>query len=142
MAAIATFAKQEGPILDALRAVEERIAAAEIDAGLMHLIKLRASQINQCHFCVNMHVREALEDGDSAARLHDVVVFRQSDRFDEREKAALAWTEALTDLERHDDIATARAALDDHFDQRQINALISVIAMINLWNRLNVGLEA
>jgi len=142
MAAIATFAKQEGPILDALRAVEERIAAAEIDAGLMHLIKLRASQINQCHFCVNMHVREALEDGDSAERLHDVVVFRQSDRFDEREKAALAWTEALTDLERHDDIATARAALDDHFDQRQINALISVIAMINLWNRLNVGLEA
>jgi len=126
-------------LLRAMAAVETAIAAHGLDRNLMHLMKLRASQINRCAFCVKMHTREARHDGETDARLDRLVVFAQVSDYSERETAALAWTEALTVLDPNADLAPLRARLRQHFTDKEIGALTSAIAMINLWNRIQIS---
>lgn len=127
-------------ILGSLLKVHEVMAEAGLDRKLSHLMYLRASQMNSCAFCVNMHVREALADGESHERLHRVVVWEQSTRdFSQAEQAALAWTEALTDLSQQVEMGPLRRRLRDHFSDQQIGALTVAVGMINLWNRVNVA---
>lgn len=109
------------------------------DPRLQALVQLRASQINGCGFCVRMHVREALQHGDTEQRLERLPDWRQSDDYNEREKAALAWAEALTTIDRATDFGVLRAQLREHFSDRQIAALTADVAMTNLWNRVNVS---
>jgi AhpD family alkylhydroperoxidase len=85
--------------VNALCQVGAYLKTSGLEAGLLHLIYLRASQINGCAFCVDMHSREALRDGEQEKRLHMLVVWRESPLFGERECAALGWTEAVTRLE-------------------------------------------
>ena len=108
---------------------------------MRHLITLRASQINRCAFCVDMHYREALADGDTPERLAKLVVYDRVADFTPAEKAALAWTEALTELHLRPDLPALRAELEAHFSEREIGLITAQVAMINLWNRLMVGLE-
>lgn len=110
-----------------------------LERSLHHLVQLRASQINACGFCVKMHTREAREDGETNERLDRVVVWEQVSDFTEKEKAALAWTEALTKLDSPVDISALRARLRKHFSDREIAVLTSAVAMINLWNRINIS---
>ena len=105
--------------------------------SLRHLAHLRASQINRCGFCVKMHTREAREDGEANERLDRVVVWDQVSDFTEPERAALAWTEALTILDARTDFRALRARMREHFSEKEIAALSSTIAMVNLWNRIN-----
>ncbi len=123
-------------ILQTLAAVHPVIDAHGLDKKLQHLVFLRASQINGCAYCVKMHTREAREDGETTDRLDRVVVWRNVGDFSEREKAALAWTEALTYLDRNGDLGSARARLREHFGDEEIGALTAAVAMINLWNRI------
>ncbi len=136
------YVRETPEIMKALQAVEDRIAATDLDPNLGHLVRLRASQINQCAFCVNMHTREARRDGETDERLDHVVVWRHTDRFTPREQAALAWTEALTQLPPSSDLADLRDALSDHFSDTEIHSLTALIGMINLWNRLMVAQHA
>jgi AhpD family alkylhydroperoxidase len=132
--------EQEIPdVMRAMAAVHEAIDAHGLDRTIHHLVQLRASQINRCAFCIKMHIREAREDGETSERLDRIVVWDQVSDFSEREKAALAWTEALTGLDPRTDLGGLRARLREHFSEGEIGALTATVAMINLWNRINVS---
>ena len=126
-------------VLQAFIAAEDAVAGSGLDKTLKHLIKLRASQINGCAFCVKMHVKEARADGETNDRLDRLVVWRHVSDFTDAEKAALAWTEALTQLDSHADLAPLRGQLREHFSDAEASAITSAVAMINLWNRLQVS---
>lgn len=126
-------------VLKALADVQVAIDTHGIEPGLHHLVVLRASQINHCAFCVKMHTREAREDGESSERLDRLIVWDQVNDFTAREKAALAWTEALTVLDHKTDLAALRGELRAHFSEEEMATLSSLIAMINLWNRIGVS---
>lgn len=126
-------------VLKALADVHVAIDTHGIEPALRHLVVLRASQINHCAFCVKMHTREAREDGETSERLDRLIVWDQVNDFTAREKAALAWTEALTVLDHKTDLAALRGELRAHFSEEELAALSSLIAMINVWNRIGVS---
>lgn len=126
-------------VLGALAKVHEAVDAHGLDRMLHHLVQLRASQINACAHCVKMHTKEARQDGETNERLDRLVVWNQAGDFSPRERAALAWTEALTQLDRKADYGPLRAALREHFNEAEIGALTATVAMINLWNRIQIS---
>jgi AhpD family alkylhydroperoxidase len=123
---------------EAVRTLGQLAAKAGIDKQLLELIKLRASQINGCAFCVQFHILQGESLGISADKLNLVVVWREAPQFSSRERAALAWTEALTLVSEgvSDAVyAEARAA----FSEQELTYLTSAIASINVWNRFGVA---
>ncbi|WP_319024944.1 carboxymuconolactone decarboxylase family protein [Nisaea sediminum] len=137
-AAVNFYANAEN-ILGRLQAVENEISEAGFDRLLHHLVKLRASQINQCAFCVKMHIDEARKDGESQDRIDRVIVWRHVRDFTPAEKTALAWTEALTEPDPKVDLGPLRQELREHFTDREISTLTAIVAMINLWNRIQIS---
>ncbi len=126
-------------IFQRLELVEDTIARYEFDQLLHHLVKLRASQINQCAFCVNMHTKEARQFGETNDRLDRLIVWRHMNDFSEREKAALGWTEALTFFDNQTDYGALKLELQKHLSNQEISVLTVIISMINLWNRIQVS---
>ncbi|TYC54136.1 carboxymuconolactone decarboxylase family protein [Rhodobacterales bacterium] len=126
-------------VLKRFVAASGEIGKTDLEPTLRHLIDLRASQINQCAYCVKMHTQEALNAGETQQRLQRMSVWRHVDDFTPAEKAALAWTEALTVLDPTTDYDRLRSAVRAHFSDGEISALTSAIAMINLWNRMQVS---
>ena len=138
-AAAPDFQREIPDLLQMFAAPDAAIAGHGVDPKLFHLVKLRASQINRCSFCVQMHAREARQDGETSERLDRLVVWDEVANFTPAEKAALAWTEALTVLDHGRDLAPLRAELRAHFSDRQIAALTAGVALINLWNRIGIA---
>lgn len=132
-------AKYGANILGALEAVENVIGERGIEAALHHLVLLRASQINECAFCVKMHTRDARKAGETDNRLDRLIVWRHVDDFTAREKAAFAWTEGLTELNGEADFTALCADLKKYFTNNDISTLTAIVAMINLWNRINIS---
>jgi len=126
-------------VLKALAGVHQVMDAGGFDRTIHHLVQLRASQINRCAFCIRMHTREARADGETGERLDRVIVWDQVSDFTPREKAALAWTEALTVLDHRADLGALRAELRRHFSEAEIGILTGTVAMINLWNRIQIS---
>lgn len=126
-------------VLESMAGVHQVMDGHGLDRTIHHLVQLRASQINRCGFCVKMHTREAREDGETSDRLDRVIVWDQISDFSDREKAALAWTEALTTLDPTTDLGALRARLRAHFSEEEIGVLTATVAMINLWNRINIS---
>ncbi|MGP1398078.1 MAG: carboxymuconolactone decarboxylase family protein [Inquilinaceae bacterium] len=127
----------------AVLALETYVARRSgLDPRLIHLIKLRASQINGCAYCVDMHAKEARRDGLSDQWIDLVCVWRESPLFDARERAVLAWTEALTDLPASGAPDADFEPLKAHFSEDEIARLSVAIGTINVWNRLAVGFRA
>jgi AhpD family alkylhydroperoxidase len=130
--------------LDALQALSKAVNEAASNAGLsqstIELVSLRASQINGCAVCLDMHGRGAEKAGESHERLLTLAAWREAPYFSEEERAALALTEAGTRLadrsEPVPDAVFAEAA--KHYDEPALGALVAAIAAINAWNRLNV----
>ena len=119
-------------------ALGQAAAKAGIDRQLLELIKLRASQINGCAFCVQFHILQSERLGIAADKLNLVVVWRESPVFSARERAALAWTEALTFLTQGvSDEVYAQASAE--FSEKELAYLSSAIGSINVWNRLGVA---
>lgn len=133
------YLEQSADVLGALESVEGVIGARGIEVSLHHLILLRASQINGCAYCVKMHTRDARKDGETDKRLDYLIVWRQVNDFTPREKAAFAWTEALTELHKEPNFASLRGELKKHFSDHEIASLTSIVAMINLWNRIQIS---
>ena len=132
--------EQEIPaVMKSIAAVHGAMDEYGLDRTIHNLVQLRASQINSCGFCIKMHTKEARQDGESNERLDRVIVWDQVSDFDEKEQAALAWTEALTDLDPKADLGVLRARLREHFTEEEIGVLTSTVAMINLWNRINIS---
>ncbi|WP_436493904.1 carboxymuconolactone decarboxylase family protein [Actinokineospora sp. HUAS TT18] len=125
--------------MQALLGLGKAINKVGVPALTMHLVYLRASQINGCSVCVDMHARDAKKAGASDEKIWAVGAWRETTRLDEAERAALALTDAttkLTDGPVPDDVYDAAAK---HFDEEQLAALIMGIATVNLWNRLNAA---
>jgi len=126
-------------IVERMQGLQGLIEAHGIDKMLLHLVKLRASQINGCAHCVKMHTKEARKDGESNERLDHLVVWKHVSGYSERERAALAWTDALTGLDKDLAPAALRAELRRHFTDKEIGALTAAVAMINFWNRIAIS---
>lgn len=114
-------------------------AAASLEHSLVHLVKLRASQINGCAFCQHMHANEARKDGEKQSRLDVLPAWREVPVFSAREKAALDWTEATTALSQTSPTDEQFAKLNQVFTQEEIINLTITIATINAWNRIAVS---
>jgi AhpD family alkylhydroperoxidase len=126
--------------MDALMALNKAISRARLPLN-RELLHLRASQINGCSVCVDMHAKAARKAGESEERLFAVAAWRDTPYFSEAERAALAVTEALTRAADQADAVPDEiwAAAAEHFDETQLGALVLDIGQINLWNRINVG---
>ncbi|MBW8910140.1 MAG: carboxymuconolactone decarboxylase family protein [Mesorhizobium sp.] len=129
-------------IMKAVSALNEAVEKCGLDAGLMHLVKLRASQINGCSYCVEMHSREARRDGETETRLYLVAAWKESPLFSERERAALAWTETVTNISDNGVPDDLYARTLEHFSEEELVKLTVVIGMINTWNRLCISFHA
>jgi AhpD family alkylhydroperoxidase len=128
--------------MDALNAVSKAISRARVPIS-RELVHLRASQINGCSVCVDMHAKAARRSGESEERVFAVAAWRETPYFSDAERAALALTESLTRLadrpEQVPDPIWDAAA--EHFDETQLGALVLDIATVNLWNRLNIATQ-
>ena len=107
-----------------------------LDHALSVLIELRASLINQCAYCVDMHLKQARKEGVPQAKLDTLVVWREVDHFSAKERAVLAWTEALTKLDRDRELSNLRRDLREHCSEEEISVITADISLINLWNRV------
>src|SRR6188768_4039102 len=125
-----------------LSATRPYIESTNIEPRLRALVELRASQINACAYCVDMHSREARETGETQQRLDCLVVWRETTFFDDRERAALAWAEAVTLVsETHVPDDVYEQALQ-HFSEKDLVDLTLIIAVINAWNRIAISFRA
>jgi AhpD family alkylhydroperoxidase len=127
--------------MDALQALGTAIGNGGVPDQTIHLVLMRASQINGCGVCLDGHVRHARRDGETDERLATVAAWRETPYFTDAERAALALTEAVTRLsDRSDPVPDAVwAEAARHFDDSQLATLVLAIANINVWNRLNVA---
>jgi AhpD family alkylhydroperoxidase len=125
--------------IKALLALEEQIGKSSIEKPLAELVRLRASQINGCAFCVDMHANDARNGGETERRLAAVVVWRETPFFTDRERAALEWAEAVT-LVSQDHVPDAVwEAVKPQFSDEEIVDLTLLISAINSWNRLAIS---
>lgn len=123
---------------EAMQGIEKYIAKSGLDKKLYKLIKMRASQINGCAYCINMHTREALAIGETAQRLFLLDAWRETELYTEKERAVLALTEAMTliaDRQLPDHIYQQAAA---HLTEKELAAVIMAVVVINGWNRIAI----
>ncbi|WP_420960199.1 carboxymuconolactone decarboxylase family protein [Brucella sp. IR073] len=129
-------------LMQAMLDLEEKVKASGLDETIRHLVKIRASQINGCAYCIHMHTGEARAHGETEERIYLLDAWRESPLYTDRERAALAWTEALTLVaETHapDDVYEALKA---QFSDEEIVKLTLAITTINAWNRISVGFRS
>lgn len=134
-----SYEKEIGEIMGHLGQTHVMMEQAGLSRALSHLIELRVSQINQCGYCVKMHSTDARKDNETDKRLDRLAVWNAVSDFTDAEKAAFAWAEALTYLDRGTDFAPLRAALRAHYNEQQISLITTCVAMINLWNRVQIS---
>ena len=133
------FFKAAPDTIKALVGIEDQIKASGLEGSLIELVKTRASQINGCAYCIDMHTTDARKHGESEQRLYLLSAWRESPLFSERERAALALTEALTRLRHDSDLDNPYEAAAEHFEPQELAALLYAIVTINGWNRLAVA---
>ena len=127
---------------EALSGVEAYIQRCGLEASLIHLVKMRASQINGCAYCLDMHSKDARRLGETEQRLYLLNAWHESPLYTERERAALAWTDALTLIAETHAPDEVFAEVRAQFNDKELMDLTALIGMINLWNRLSIGFRA
>ena len=128
--------------IKALSAMEAQVQASGLEKSLIELVKTRASQINGCAFCINMHTQDARKQGETEQRLYLLNAWRESPVYNDRERAALAWTEAVTLIsETHapDDVYEQVRA---QFSEVETVNLTMLVATINAWNRIAISFRS
>jgi AhpD family alkylhydroperoxidase len=125
--------------MKAMMALEQVIARSSLEKPLIELVRLRASQINGCAYCVDMHSRDARKAGEDERRLATVVVWRETSFFSERECAALEWTESLTLIARNHVPDDVWKLVQPHFTAVEIVELTLLVNAINSWNRFAIA---
>jgi AhpD family alkylhydroperoxidase len=133
------YAAAPALLKDWQKAMTDLSAAINFDPMLGELVKLRASQINRCANCINLHVHDAKEKGETDQRIFLLPAWREAPCYSDREQAALAWTEALTRLSEGDTHTAAYIDLKRHFSDEEQVKLTMAINVINGWNRIAVG---
>ncbi len=134
--------KESPEAYKAMAGIEEYLRNSALDKKLYELVKIRASQINGCAYCINMHTRDARKAGETDQRMHLLNAWRETELYTAKERAALALTEAVTLIADHhvpDDVYEETAK---YFDQKELAALIMAIVAINSWNRIAITCES
>ena len=125
--------------LQAMLALEQYVATCGLDHKLVHLLKLRASQINGCAFCIDMHSIDARAEGETEQRLYALDAWRETPFFTDRERAGLAWIEAITLVSQTHVPDAVYEAVKKHFSEKEIFDLTFVATTINAWNRIAIS---
>jgi len=123
----------------AMRGLEEYVASSGLEKSLYELVKTRASQINGCAFCLDMHTKDARKAGETEQRLYALSAWRETPFYTERERAALEWTEALTLISDTDVPDALYENVRKQFSESEMVALSMAIIAINGWNRLAIS---
>ncbi len=126
----------------AMFGLEKYVRESGLESSLLHLIKMRASQINGCAYCLDMHSKDARAAGETEQRLYVLNAWREAPFYTERERAALAWTESLTLISKNDVSDEVYAEARKHFTEEELVNLSLAIIAINGWNRLSIGFRA
>lgn len=132
-------AAQAPELFRKLADISQQVKKGSLDLTLLNLVDIRASQINGCALCLDMHVKQAKLHGEGELRLHHVAIWHESPLFSTRERAALAWTEQLTTLAPHGVPDAGYAAARAVFSEKELVELTHAVMAINAWNRLNVA---
>ncbi|WP_395022991.1 carboxymuconolactone decarboxylase family protein [Dongia sp.] len=125
--------------MKAVAAIEPIIAASGLEHSLIEPVKTRASQINGCAYCIHMHTKDARAHGETEERLYLLDAWRESPLYSERERAALAWTEALTLISETHAPDDVYEEVRKHFSETETANLTTLIGVINTWNRIAIG---
>ncbi|MBY5455372.1 MULTISPECIES: carboxymuconolactone decarboxylase family protein [Rhizobium] len=135
------YAQQSPDLFKKFMEFSMALKSSVIDEKLQALVEVRASQINGCGFCLDMHVKQAKILGETELRLYHVAIWRESTLFIPRERAALAWTEALTKLPEGGIPDEIYERVRGQLSEKEISDLTFVVMAINAWNRVNVGFK-
>jgi AhpD family alkylhydroperoxidase len=125
--------------IKALTALEAQVQASGLEQSLIELVKTRASQINGCAYCINMHTQDARKNGETEQRLYLLDAWRESPVYTDRERAALAWTEAVTRISETHAPEDVYAEVRAQFSEAEAVNLTLVIVTINAWNRIAIS---
>ena len=133
------YARISPGVYDAMDAADQYLATSSIEERLLHLVRLRASQINHCAYCIDMHWKDLRAAGETEQRLYGLDAWRESPYYSDRERAALAWTEAVT-LVADDQVPDGLYhSVQPHFSETELADLTLAVATINAWNRLSIA---
>ena len=133
------YAKIAPDALKAMLELEKYVVDSGLERSLYELVKTRASQINGCAYCLDMHSKDARKAGETEQRLYALSAWRETPFYTERERAALAWTEALTLISKDEVSDSLYESVCKYFDEKELVALSMAIVAINGWNRLAIG---
>jgi AhpD family alkylhydroperoxidase len=128
--------------VNALMALENQVTSTGLEQSLIELVKTRASQINGCAYCINMHTQDARKHGETEQRLYLLNAWREAPAYTERERAALAWTEAVTQISETHAPDDVYQEVRTQFSEAETVNLTMLIATINAWNRLAISFRA
>jgi len=133
------YAKHAPGVYDAMDALDTYLNASPVEQKLLHLIRLRASQINGCAYCIDMHWKDLKALGDSDQRLYGLDAWREAPYYSDAERAALAWTESVTFIAEGQAPDSVFGELPKYFNEREIGDITLAISTINAWNRLSIA---
>ncbi len=136
------YRRASSDALAAMAALEGYVHRCGLEAGLLELVKLRASLINGCAYCIDMHTKDARARGETEQRLYAVSAWRETPFYSDRERAALAWTEALTLVSQTGAPDEVYEEVRRHFTEKELVDLTLAIVGINGWNRFAIGFRA
>jgi AhpD family alkylhydroperoxidase len=134
-----SYSKAAPEGIEILRKLESYLKKAGLEPNLMELVKLRASQINGCAYCIDMHTKDARNQGESEQRLYGVSAWQEAPFYSERERAALAWTESVTQISEDQVPDEIYNLVKKHFTERELVDLTLAVIAINAWNRLAIS---
>ena len=136
------YRKYAGEPLKALLEIEKYLNSCGLDHKLLHLLKMRASQINGCAYCIDMHSKDARAIGETEQRLYELDAWRETPFYTDKERAAMEWAESLTLVSQTHVPDETFEAVKKHFSEKEIVDLTIVVGLINLWNRLAISMRA
>jgi AhpD family alkylhydroperoxidase len=129
-------------VMRAMYGLEEPLRKSGLEPALRELVKVRASQINGCAYCIDMHTKDARAQGETEQRLYALNAWRETPFYTDRERAALEWTEQLTLIAGRDVPDDLYARMKEHFSEAEIVSLTLAVVQINAWNRLAISFRA
>ena len=135
------YAEQSAEFFKKFVAFITALNNSTIEEGIRHLVEIRASQLNGCGLCVDMHIKQATIHGERPLRLHHLAIWRESTLFVPRERAALAWTEVLTRIPEHGVPNELYERVRTQFSEKELSDLTFIVMSINAWNRANVAFK-
>ena len=133
------YARVAPGVYDAMDALDQYLAQCGLEETLLHLVRLRASQINGCAYCIDMHWKDLRALDETEQRLYSLAVWRECPWYTERERAALAWAEAVTFVATGQVPDAVHAEVRPHFSDTELADLTLAVATINAWNRLSIA---